>query len=230
MFPLSDLPSLFREFGTDIACFTLSLVLVLAYYAVHAARVRKDPSYSIHFVNELARRAWVENVMTNPGKDIMAVQTLRNFIMNGILMVSTTSLLLVGTLTLSGQTENISRSWHAINLGGSHAAELWIVKVMFLLADFMIAFFCYALSIRLANHVLFMLNVPREIQTTHEVLAPKEVAFRLNRAGQLIAVGMRAYFYAIPLVFWLFGPVYMLVATMGVVTAISRLDRHKQGI
>lgn len=229
MIPAALLNSI-REFGTDIFCLVLCLVLVAAYYLVHAARVRRDPSYSIHFVNELARRSWVESVMANPGKDVMAVQTLRNFIMNGILMVSTTTLLLIGTLTLSGQTENISRSWHAINLGGSHAAELWIIKVMFLLADFMIAFFSYVLSIRLANQVLFMINVPKDVQAVHEVLSPKEVAFRLNRAGQLIAIGMRAYFYAIPLVFWLFGPVYMLAATAGVVGILSRLDRHKEGL
>jgi len=220
----------FREFSMDVLCAVSSLLLVLIYYLYHAARVRRDPSYSIHYVNALARRAWVESVMSNAGKDVMAVQTLRNFIMNGILMVSTSALLIVGTLTLSGQAENITRSWHAINLGGSHAAELWILKVMCLLAVLLVAFFCYALSIRLANHVLFMLNIPPDVQRQHEALAPGAVAFRLNRAGQLVAIGMRCYFFAIPLVFWLFGPLYMLAATAGVVLILSRLDRHKQGI
>lgn len=222
--------STIREFGTDIACAVASLVLVALYYALHAARARKDPSYSIHYANEVARRAWIEHVMANPGKDVMAVQTLRNFIMNGILMVSTSALLIVGTLTLSGQAEGISRSWHAVNLGGSHAAELWIVKIMFLLADFLLAFFCYALSIRLANHVLFMMNLPPDAQGLLPALAPREVAARFNRAGRLIAIGMRAYFFAIPLVFWLFGPLYMLVATAAVTILLSRLDRQQQGI
>lgn len=227
---LASLPATILEFRTDVACFTLSLLIVLAYYALHAARVRKDPSYSIHHVNGVARKAWVEHVMTSTGKDILAVQTLRNFIMNGILMVSTTSLLLIGTLTLSGQTESIARSWHAINLGGSHAAELWIIKIMCLLADFMVAFFSYVLSIRLANHVLFMLNIPKNVYVQQEALSPDAVASRLNRAGQFIAIGTRAYFYAIPLVFWLFGPVYMLVATLGIVLILSRLDRQRDGI
>jgi len=78
--------------------------------------------------------------------------------------------------------------------------------------------------------VLFMLNIPPDVQRQHEALAPGAVAFRLNRAGQLVAIGMRCYFFAIPLVFWLFGPLYMLAATAGVVLILSRLDRHKQGI
>lgn len=227
---LTALPTAILEYRTDVVCFALSLLVVLAYYVLHAAKVKKDPSYSIHYVNGVARRAWVEHVMTTPGKDIMAVQTLRNFIMNGILMVSTTSLLIVGTLTLSGQTESISRSWHAISLGGSHAAELWIIKIMCLLADFMVALFSYVLSIRLANHVLFMLNIPKDVYSHQKALSPEAVAARLNRAGQFIAIGTRAYFFAIPLVFWLFGPIYMLAATIGIVLMLSRLDRQRHGI
>lgn len=219
------------EFGADAVAAFFSILLVVVYYAVHAVRVRRNPAYSIHFVNELTRRIWVESVMSTPGRDIMAVQTLRNFIMYPILMVSTATLLIVGTLTLSGQTETISRTWHVLNLGGSHSAELWIVKVMSLLAVFLIAFFAYSMSIRLVNHVLFMLNIPKEFQEAHhEVLSPALVAQRLNQAGQMIAIGMRALFFAIPLVFWLFGPIFLLVSMAGVIAILSRLDRHRAGL
>ncbi len=94
------LDTLLLEFRTDVICFAASVAVTLAYYALHGMRVRRDPSYSIHYINGLARKAWVRHVMTTPGTDVMAVQTLRNFIMNGILMVSTTALLMIGVLTL----------------------------------------------------------------------------------------------------------------------------------
>jgi uncharacterized membrane protein len=219
-----------REFGTDAMAAAVSVMMVIGYYVVLRMRVRRDPIYSIHFVNELTRRIWVESVMTTPGKDVMAVQTLRNFIMVGILMVSTTTLLIIGTLTLSGQAESISRTWHVLDFVGSHAAELWLVKVMCLLADFLISFFAYVMAVRLANHVLFMINVPMEFQEAHEVLSPHHVARRLNQAGHMITIGMRALFFAIPLVFWLFGPVFLLAATVGVIAIFSRLDRHEAGL
>jgi uncharacterized membrane protein len=225
----SPLINWLREFSSDIVAMAVSLGLVAAYYAYLRARMRRDPTYSIHHVNDLARRIWVENIMHNQGKDVMAVQTLRNFIMVGILMVSTASLLLIGTLTLSGQTENITRTWHALNLTGSHAAQLWIIKVMCLLADFLLAFFSYAMAIRLANHVLFMINIPREAQEANEVLRAEHVAERLNQAGHMVAIGMRAFFFAIPLVFWLFGPLFLFAATVGVLFVLSRLDRHQAG-
>lgn len=215
----------FREFGADLTAVALSIALVAGYYLWLRRQVRRNPLYTIHGVNELARTLWIANVMRNPAKDVMAVQTLRNFIMGASLMASTATLLIIGTLTLSGQAENISRSWHVLNVGGTHAAELWIVKVLCLLADFIVAFFAFVMAVRLINHVVFMMNVPES--DAHHNLSPDAVARRLNRAGNLFAIGMRAFFFAVPLMFWLFGPVFLVVATGGLVIALHRLDRSE---
>ncbi len=214
------------ELETDIVALVLSVLCVVAYYLFLSMKVRENPTYSIHGVNALSRRLWVEHVMrSNSAKDIMAVQTLRNFIMAPSLMASTAALLIIGTLTLSGQAENISHSWHVLSTGGSHATEMWILKVMLLLVDFIVAFFAFAMSVRLANHVLFMVNVPEH--GTHHALSPRAVAHRLNRAGNMFAIGMRAFFFAIPLVFWLFGPYFLLISSIGLVLALYRLDRSE---
>ncbi|MCK9379830.1 MAG: DUF599 domain-containing protein [Sulfuritalea sp.] len=211
------------EFGPDIAAFAGSAAMITLYYLFLWQKVRRDPTYTIHGVNQLARSLWVANVMNNPSKDVMAVQTLRNFIMGASLMASTATLLIIGTLTLSGQAENIARSWHVLNAVGSHAAEIWIIKVLALLLDFIIAFFAFAMAVRLVNHVVFMINVPQH--DAHHALSPYSVAHRLNRAGNLFAIGMRAFFFAIPLVFWLFGPAFLAVATVGLVVTLYHLDR-----
>ena len=216
-----------RLFGPDLLALTLSVLMIGAYYYHLRVRVRQDPTYSIHFVNESARRLWVEHVMANPTRDVMAVQTLRNFIMVGILMVSTATLLIIGTLTLSGQADSIARSWHAANYLGPPSAELWSLKVMCLLADFLVAFFAFTMAIRLANHVLFMINIPRELREANEALAPEAFARRLNRARYMIAVGIRSLFVAVPLVFWLFGPVFLVIASIGLLVALFRLDRNQ---
>jgi uncharacterized membrane protein len=209
----------------DLAAFAISAAIVSAYYFFLRRKVRANPTYTIHGVNALARRLWVENIMRNPTKDIMAVQSLRNFIMAPSLMASTAALLIIGTLTLSGQAENISHSWHVLSIGGSQSTQLWILKVMLLLVDFIVAFFAFAMSVRLANHVLFMVNVPEH--DAHHILSPKAVARRLHRAGNMFAIGMRAFFFAIPLVFWLFGPYYLLVASVGLVMTLYHLDRSE---
>jgi uncharacterized membrane protein len=51
------------------------------------------------------------------------------------------------------------------------------------------------------------------------------VAITLNRAGRFYSIGMRAFYYTVPLVFWLFGPHFMLVATAVLIAVLYRLDR-----
>ena len=53
----------------------------------------------------------------------------------------------------------------------------------------------------------------------------KFVAEQLNRAGRYHWMGLRAYYCAVPLLFWLFGPHFMVVATMVVVAILYYLDR-----
>lgn len=226
MIELSPALAALTEYGADALAMATSVSLVAAYYLHFRLRARRNPACSIHAVNAHARRLWVRQVMSQPGKDVMAVQTLRNFIMVGILMASTASLLVMGTLTLSGQADNITRSWHALGFAGSASPGLWIVKVMFLLADFIVAFFAYAMAIRLANHVLFMLNVPQADQEAHASLSPDSVANRLIQAGNMMALGMRAFLFAIPLVFWLFGPLFLLLAAVGLIATLAHVDRY----
>lgn len=214
-----------NDYAVDLGAFVFSAASVCLYYCYLAYKARTNPTYSVHGVNALARRLWVENVMRNPAKDVMAVQTLRNFIMGASLMASTAALLIIGTLTLSGQAQNISQNWHILNLGGAHGPALWIVKVMLLLIDFIVAFFAFAMSVRLANHVVFMINVPEH--DAHHMLSPHAVARRLHRAGHMFAVGMRAFFIAIPLVFWLFGPYFLVVSALGLIVALYHLDRSE---
>jgi len=216
---------LLTEFETDIVALVISVLSVVAYYLFLSMKVRENPTYTIHGVHELARRLWVANIMRNPAQGIMGVQTLRNWIMGSTLMASTAAILIIGTLTLSGQAESITRSWHVLSMTSSHAAELWIVKVMALLITFIVAFFAFAMSVRLANHVVFMINVP-EFEAHHN-LSPESVARRLHRSGTMFSIGMRAFLFAIPLVFWLFGPYFLVAASIGLIIALHRLDRSE---
>ncbi len=208
---------------TDLVAFVLSAALLAGFYAVLWRRARRDPHYTIHGVNATARTLWVYDVMAHRNKDVMAVQSLRNFVMAASFMASTSVLLILGTLTLSGQAESLGQTWHAVNIGGSGAPQAWIVKVMCLLTTFIVAFFAFTMTIRMLNHVLFMINVPDADQ--HPGLSPRHVAHRLARAGHYYSVGTRAFFVAIPLVFWLFGPLYLLLATIGLVVALHQVER-----
>ncbi len=156
------------------------------------------------------------------------MQTLRNSIMGATFLSSTAVLLIVGVLTLSGQAENLGSTWHSLNISGATRAEVWLAKLLALLLDMLVAFFSFAQSIRLFHHVGYMINVP--LSTKHRAFTPDHVALHLNRAGKFYAIGMRSYYLAVPLVFWLFGPHFMLLSTVVLIPILFYLDRAPQAL
>ncbi len=206
----------------DLACFLSSILLLLAYSLFLRFKLKQDPFYTVQAVNTVARTAWVENVM-NGNKDVLAVQTLRNSTMASTFLASTAVLLVMGTLTLSGQGSQLEASWHVLHESEVARSGLWIFKLLLLLLDFFVAFFSFSSAIRLFNHVGYMINVPRSVSAT--LISPQHVAIHLNRAGRHYGFGMRAFYFAVPLVFWLFGPLFMLVATLFLLFVLYQHDR-----
>jgi len=218
--------NVFELFSNDLLSFASSALMLIAYHAFLRYKLKRDPAYTIHGVNALVRSAWVENIMNSGNRDIMAVQTLRNAIMGPTFLASTAALLIVGTLTLTGQGDKLSDTWHVLNVFGAKGRELWQAKILLLLLDFMVSFFSFTMAIRLFIHVGFMINVPLSLD--HKPISARHVAIYLNRAGSYHSIGMRAYYFAVPLVFWLFGPHLMLLATMVLVVILFVIDRTPQ--
>lgn len=212
-----------NAFDLDTIAIGISVLLFISYYAFLMARARRNPDFTIHAINQKARSLWVAAVMRDRAKDIMAVQTLRNYTMAATFKASSAILLIIGTLTLSGQAESLARTWDVLN-AGSPAPEWWIVKIICLLTALIVAFFAFAMTIRVLNHVVFMVSLPP--QEAQGALSPDKVAQRLNQAGKFYSIGMRAFFITVPLVFWLFGPLLLVVSTIGLVIVLYFLDRN----
>lgn len=209
-------------FAADILGLVVSGVLLVVYHLYLRMRVKRNPAYTVQAVNAMARSAWVHYIMKEE-EGILAVQTLRNSTMAATFLASTAVLLIIGVLTLSEQGDKLGSAFHSLNFVGARRAELWMGKLLMLMLDLFVAFFSFSMSIRIYNHVGFMINVPKS--AAHKSISPKHVAVHLNRAGNFYSIGMRAYYFLVPLVFWLFGPHLMLLATIALIFVLYRIDR-----
>ncbi|MGE5504572.1 MAG: DUF599 domain-containing protein [Actinomycetota bacterium] len=215
------------DIRVDVLSFVACAAMMAAYHYFIVFRVRANPAYTLQSVVILARAAWVKSCMGEK-RDILAVQTLRNSIMGAVFMASTAVLLIIGVLTLSGQSDKLGATWHAWNTVGTTRAELWLAKLMVLLSDLLVAFFSFALAIRYFNHVGYMVNVP--LAMGYDAISPDRVAAELNRAGKCYGIGMRLYYLMVPLVMWLFGPHLMVAATAVVLYVLYRTDRMPKNL
>ena len=208
------------KFASDILGFSASLVLLMAYHGYLRYRLRKDRGYTVQRVNELVRSTWVEEIMDRR-EGVLAVQTLRNSMMAAVFLASTAVLMIIGVLTLSEQGDKLRTTWQALDVFGTADTRLWLVKL--LLIDLLVAFFSFAMAIRLFHHVGYMINALQKDGLT--VADPAHVGAHLNRAGHFYGIRMRAYYYTVPLLLWLFGPHFMFAGTVVLVIALYYLDR-----
>jgi len=212
-----------QTYSNDLIGFLLSLLILIAYHLYIRYKTRKNPAYTIQAVNVIARTAWVEAIMRDSGKEVLAVQTLRNSTMAATFLATTSVLFIIGVLTLSGQGDKLENTWHALNIVGAKHTDLWLTKLLLILLDLFVAFFSFSMAIRVFNHVGYMINVP--LARNFKMICPAHVAVHLNRAGKFYSIGMRAYYIVVPLVFWLFGPHFMLLSTVVLVVVLYQLDR-----
>jgi uncharacterized membrane protein len=213
--------SWFSMFFNDIASFMVSVSLLIVYHFYLKRKICKDPSYTIQALNRIARARWVETMMSSGKPDVIPIQTLRNSTMAATFLASTAVLFIMGVLTLSAQTQG--SAWQSLNLYGADHPKLWMVKLLLLLLNLFVAFFSFSMAIRIFNHVGFLINVP--LSLNHKSMTAEHVAVYLNSAGKYYSIGMRTYYYCVPLVFWLFGPLLMLIATVALIPLLYKHDR-----
>jgi uncharacterized membrane protein len=167
------------------------------------------------------RNYWVETVMEQK-RDILAVQTLRNWVMASSFLASTAILISLGILSYIFQNKSISELPFSFNLIVASMGNIDILKILILFMTFAFAFFNFALSIRYYNHVNFMINVPLD---RDEMVTVGYVTNTLNLGMIHYTLGMRAYYLSGPFFLWLFGPVWMFLGSILVLIVLYKIDR-----
>ncbi|MDX1823427.1 MAG: DUF599 domain-containing protein [Thiohalomonadales bacterium] len=204
------------EFGLS----PVALLLLIVYHVNLYRKVKNDPMSTSMGLADHTREMWVQTIMSQ-GKDILAVQTLRNWTMAATFLASTAILIALGVFNLAVTTDRQSEVSTLISHLGSEHPALWLAKLLLLGADFMYAFFNFTLAVRYFNHTGFMINLPTE-NTEIEV---EDVVVILDRGGIHYTLGLRGYYLAIPLALWLFGPIWLMGGTLFLIISLYRLDR-----
>ena len=64
--------SIFENYGLDLFSFAISALMLLAYQIYLAHKTRQHPEYTVQAVNRIARSAWVETIMRESDKEVLA--------------------------------------------------------------------------------------------------------------------------------------------------------------
>lgn len=205
----------------EIGLTALAFGALIVYHIRHFLQIKHKPQLTDIGRNNQVRAKWVHTIMVER-RDILAVQTLRNWTMAATFLASTAILVSLGALNLALSTEKMTEVSDLLNLFGSHHGTFWATKLLVLAIACFFAFFNFTLAVRYYNHVGFMINVPAE---SNDLSHSQPVIKILNRGALHYHLGMRAYYIAIPLTLWLLGPTWLLLGSLVLTTVLSRLDR-----
>lgn len=200
----------------DIAAF----VILAAYHAFLVFRVRNAPLSTIYGTNNRIRLAWVRSVMREK-RDILAVQTLRNWTMAASLLASTAILIGLGIMSVALGKTGLAGDSPALSAFGISTGTLWPVKLLALASCLFIAFFNFTIAIRYYNHASFLVNVP---EGEEPIITPVSVSKVINNGTSHYTFGMRAYYMTVPLSLWLLGSHWLLTGAIIIIFVLWRLD------
>ncbi|KAJ3010265.1 hypothetical protein HKX48_007506 [Thoreauomyces humboldtii] len=155
----------------NVLSLVLSALLVLLYHLYLRHRINTTPSSTVYGLARATRRIWVAAIMLRHN-EILAVQTLRNWVMAASFLASTAILVVTAVLALVAQ---IAVRWtpETVQSPVFGLVELitddWFpTRIGVLVVCFCAAFACFAQSVRFFNHAALVCNVnitPEELET-----------------------------------------------------------------
>lgn len=198
-----------------------SFLLLFFYHLGLLALKRRFPEKTIYARNAESRSAWVREMMKN-GRDIVAVQTLRNWTMSASFLASSAILIALALLNIVLTTDHRpDTTMQVFNLTGVSSESFHQIKLLILSVDFFFAFFNFTMSIRYYNHVGFMINTPHGSDSA----AHTQVVKVLHYGAAHYTLGMRGYYLSVPLALWIFGPGWLLAGTVIIIATLCYVDR-----
>lgn len=172
-----------------------------------------------------ARRVWLANIVRS-GKIIDAVQTMRNWILASSLLCTAAVTLMIGVPAFFNYLEILHPQF--VNPEGPG------IKIVAILICSIIAFFCFAQSIRYFNHTVIAINCKVEdeywdtlegIEVFHTfVITINHAGTLLNRGCMFFTLGLRFFYLSFPLLTFLFGPWLLLTTSIVLVIVLGMTD------
>ena len=205
---------------TELWLMLASAGLLIAYHLWFLRELRLRPQATTIGSAKALRAAWVADVMTNR-RDILAVQTLRNWVMSTSFLASTAALIAIGLLTFVMSSDGVTNLIHRLNFAGTRSQDLLTIKLALIIVNFFVAFFNLSLAMRHYNYAVFLIGMSPGPDSEAAIAR----ATRHVQSGAMrYAAGMRGFYLTVPLMLWLFGPVWLLAGSAAVTLALWRHD------
>lgn len=198
----------------------VTLAAILLYELWHAVAQRKRPSAVARSAHASLREEWLDALSTQPGAEILAVQTLRNSLMSATTTASTAVPGLMGSLTLTAPS--LHASFASAQADVPVITSRLLVELM-LLALLFSALVTSVMAVRFYTHASFIGAMPVDSPARGRWLPAARTYVR--KAGVLYSWSLRNLLLIVPLIAFLLHPYAGPAAALLVVGVLHGFDR-----
>ena len=197
-------------------------VLAAAVYHLHFYYLlkRRPDRISLGITNRL-RLAWVEAILVRRDY-ITAVQTLRNLIMSASFLASTAVLLSLAMLHIAFGDRQLSGLDSVGALFDASDPVLWRIKWLLLAVVLFGGFFNFSLTIRRYSHACLMFGLSPDSEAFADAA---HIADTLDWGALHNTLGMRCFYFSVPMTLWLLGPEWLFIGTAAMLAMLVVIDR-----
>ena len=155
------------------------------------------PSLSV--IMSMQRRRWVANAVS---RDTPLDAILAGNLMGSVsFLASTSSILALGVFTAFGNLTALMGTLNTVGVSVSYTTQDVQIHLFTLLAIFVLSFFSFTLALRQFNHFCILLGaIDHSGHTTADEITA--IAQLNSLAAKNFNNGIRAYYFAVPMVFW----------------------------
>lgn len=200
------------------------LVLFAGYHYL-SARPRLAAS-SIVGAIQRQRELWMANMATREPR-IMDSMLLGNLGQGNAFFASTSAIAIGGLTALIGSGDKVQTLVERLPFTTHTSAAMFELKILLLIAIFVFAFFKYAWAYRLSQYAYIMAGATPILAADNEAACLAHTA----RTARLVGIaaehangGLRAFYYAIAAMAWIFHALAFIAATTWVLVILIRRD------
>lgn len=192
----------------EVAIFIVSLV---GYHCYFMYRMGRKPNQVSLALNISERNYWIRRVMSIKEPELLIIHSFRNMIL-GTTFLSNSSLLIAwGLLRPLLKTDDPA--------GVSP-------RILFLAAIFFVAFISFGISVRAYTQLNFILTGFGEDSGPHLPNIHKPVFAMMTHATVFYWLGLRCFYFALPIGLWSIGPFGLTIGTALLVLILLYNDMY----
>ncbi|KAM7532089.1 hypothetical protein LguiB_035499 [Lonicera macranthoides] len=154
----------------------------------------------------------------NDKKGMLAVQSLRNKLMDTILTASITVIIIISLAALMNNTYHANHIFKG-GIFGSQSGKIVVVKYGSALIFLLFSFICSSMGLGNLIDANFLINAMGEFSSS-----PKYTERILERGFMLAVIGNRVLCMSFPMLMWMLGPVPVALSSAALVWALYGLD------